>query len=407
VLFECLTGTSPFRNESELGVLFAHLEEPAPRASDRRAELPATVDEAIARGLAKVPGERFESCQELIAHARSAFALAPRRRSRRRALAGLAAAIGVVCAAVAVLLTHDSGPAQRSATIRRIDPGSGRVSATFPVSQHPGRIAVGGGQLWTVDLREGTLWRLDTARGDLVRIPSVGNPRDVAILGGTAYVADDSFATFSGNVTRYDAATGQREGGLALLACSIAAGDGVVWAAGCPAIQRLSTGGATVRVVAHGLIPLPARRSAGNDRTLLADMAVGAGALWVLGDATDPRVWKVDRVTGRILATTRMPFAPRSLAAGIGGVWVTGGIADRVAHLDARDGRILGILHVGRGASGITTGGGRVWVVSALAGELAEIDPRSARVVRTLRIGGLPREVAYADHALWVTGDGR
>ena len=89
----------------------------------------------------------------------------------------------------------------------------------------------------------------------------------------------------------------------------------------------------TRAIIAHTPIPLPRRRSAGHDRTLLQDMAVGEGALWVLGDATDPRVWKVDRVDGRILVTTRLPFAPRSIAVGAGGVWVTGGIADAVAGL--------------------------------------------------------------------------
>ena len=408
MLFECLTGTPPFRGDSELGVLFAHLEEPPPRVTDRRVELPAALDDAIARGLAKAAGDRFETCQALVAATAHAFATAPRRRSRRIALAAAAAALAAAgVLATALLLGGGSGAAGASGTIRRIDPGSGHVVATFPVSPHPGQIAVGDHQLWTVDLREGALWRLDTARGDLVRIPSVGNPRDVAILGGSAYVADDSFATYSGNVTRYDAATGQREGGLALLACAIAAGEGVVWAAGCPDVQRLSTGDTALRIVAKGAIPLPTRRSAGHDRTLLQDVAVGERAVWALGDATDPRVWKIDRTSGRILATTRLPFAPRSLAAGAGGVWVTGGIADVVARLDPESGRILAIVHLGRGASGVTTGGDRVWVVSALAGELAEIDPRTAHVVRTLQIGGLPREVAYADHTLWVTGDAR
>ena len=41
VLYEALTGRAPFERESELAVLFAHLHEQAPRASDVRPELPA------------------------------------------------------------------------------------------------------------------------------------------------------------------------------------------------------------------------------------------------------------------------------------------------------------------------------------------------------------------------------
>jgi serine/threonine-protein kinase len=407
VLFECLSGSLPFRDESELAVLFAHLEQPPPRLSDRRAELPSAVDSVIGRGLAKAPGDRFETCRELIAQTQAALAPAAKRRRVRAAViaAIAAAALGVV--GLPLVFTGGSDPRPRTGYLERIDPASGDVNATYPLSEHPGRIAASGGRVWTVDLREGALWRLDAARGDLLRLPSVGNPRDVAILGGDAYVADDSFATFSGNVTRYDAATGQRKGGLALLACAIAAGDRVVWAAGCPNIERLDFSGTGVRVVARQEIPLPRARSAGHDRTLLQDMAIGEGALWVLGDATDPRVWKIERATGRILATTALPFAPRSIAAGAGGVWISGGIADVVARLDPRDGRLLTLIHVGRGASGVTTGAGRVWVATALDGAVSEIDAVTSRVVRTIHVGGLPRELAYAEHALWVAGDAR
>jgi hypothetical protein len=405
VLFECLTGTSPFRADSELAVLFSHLETPQPRASDRRIDLPPQLDEVLARGLAKDPGERYESCEALVADARMALAPARIHGARRRAIAALAGGVALLIAVALILLTRGGASEPPVGYLKRVDLATGAVSATYRVSQHPGRVAADGRTIWTVDLRGGSLWRLDSARGDLVQLPSVGNPRDVALLGGDAYVADDSFATASGNVTRYDAETGQRKGGVALLACSIAAGDGVVWAAGCPDIDRLGTGAATVRVIAHTPIPLPLRRSAGHDRTLLQDMAVGEGALWVLGDATDPRVWKVDRRSGRILATTHLPFAPRSIAVGAGGVWVTGGIADAVARLDPQSGHMLAAIHVGRGASGIAVGAGSVWVAEAFEGAVAEIDASTSRVVRTIRVGGLPRELAYADHSLWVTGN--
>ena len=60
----------------------------------------------------------------------------------------------------------------------------------------------------------------------------------------------------------------------------------------------------------------------------MRDMAIGEGALWVVGDVADRRVFKVDLRTGRILHATQLPFAPRSIAVGEGGVWVTGSIDD-------------------------------------------------------------------------------
>ena len=40
LLYECLTGETPFVRDSRLAVAWAHLEEEPPRASDRRPELP-------------------------------------------------------------------------------------------------------------------------------------------------------------------------------------------------------------------------------------------------------------------------------------------------------------------------------------------------------------------------------
>ena len=72
VLYECLVGQPPFRRDSELAVVFAHLETepPAPRA--RRPELPAALDAVLARALNKEPEERYSSCREL---ARAALAV--------------------------------------------------------------------------------------------------------------------------------------------------------------------------------------------------------------------------------------------------------------------------------------------------------------------------------------------
>jgi serine/threonine protein kinase len=64
VLFECLTGSVPFELPNDAAVLYAHLARPAPLATERRPELPAEVDDVIARGMAKDPSERFPSALE-------------------------------------------------------------------------------------------------------------------------------------------------------------------------------------------------------------------------------------------------------------------------------------------------------------------------------------------------------
>ena len=53
VLYECLVGQPPFRRDSDLAVVFAHLETESPAPSAGRPELPAALDAVIARALAK------------------------------------------------------------------------------------------------------------------------------------------------------------------------------------------------------------------------------------------------------------------------------------------------------------------------------------------------------------------
>jgi serine/threonine-protein kinase len=61
VVVYSLTGERPFDRESDIAVLQAHLSDPPPRVSDERPDLPAEVDEILARAMAKNPGERYPS----------------------------------------------------------------------------------------------------------------------------------------------------------------------------------------------------------------------------------------------------------------------------------------------------------------------------------------------------------
>jgi len=101
VLYECLTGAKPFERESELAIVFAHLNDPPPRATERRPELPDAFDGVFAKALAKSPDDRFDSCRDLVEASRAASHGKPMRRSHRRRLLALAAAVVVVGAIAA------------------------------------------------------------------------------------------------------------------------------------------------------------------------------------------------------------------------------------------------------------------------------------------------------------------
>jgi hypothetical protein len=120
VLFQCLTGERPFERESELAVVFAHLNEPAPRVTELDPSLPAALDSVFATALAKRPDARYASCGELVDAARDALS----GRSRggksgwtRRTLAGVVAA--VAAAGALLVVAHADAPARERASAGR------------------------------------------------------------------------------------------------------------------------------------------------------------------------------------------------------------------------------------------------------------------------------------------------
>ncbi len=72
VLYECLTGEPPFAMDTMPRLIVAHMSAPPPRPSSARPEVPAQVDEVIATGMAKDPGQRYATTIELADAARDA-----------------------------------------------------------------------------------------------------------------------------------------------------------------------------------------------------------------------------------------------------------------------------------------------------------------------------------------------
>jgi len=129
VLYECLTGLRPFERDSELSVVFAHLNEPPPRATDADSGLPAAFDDVFATALAKSPADRYSSCPELARAASAALQgrVLTRRRSRRRLTLAAGVAVVAATAAATVLLVSGHGNARLPATITPIGIGAARL----------------------------------------------------------------------------------------------------------------------------------------------------------------------------------------------------------------------------------------------------------------------------------------
>ncbi|MFJ4983314.1 PQQ-binding-like beta-propeller repeat protein [Streptomyces sp. NPDC088732] len=247
VLHELLTGSSPFGDLSTSALMFAHVHREPEAPSARRPEVPAVLDELIARLLAKKPDDRPASAVEV--------------RDILRAMTPSGAAAS----------TAEPGkePA-RTAPLTEADPGAGAVSSDtdHPPDRPPGRRArrlvtacaallltagagvgvaawVGGGdhgrgdrhdpvgagkkpqvkQVWAVSLGEkvsarpvvaggtvyaggedGTVYALDAATGRTKWSYGAGSWKDAspAVDGGTVYVGGKD-----GSLYALDAATGR------------------------------------------------------------------------------------------------------------------------------------------------------------------------------------------------------
>src|SRR5207249_4184558 len=139
VLYELLTGEVPFPGDNFVAVAMRHINEPPPSVRERRPDVSPRLDAAIRRAMAKDPGDRFRSMDELAAELQGCLAeldgarasptdqtivvSPPSRRDRRRLrrsgvdrpsiwplillLAGLAVLAGIFAA---VFAFTDSGP---------------------------------------------------------------------------------------------------------------------------------------------------------------------------------------------------------------------------------------------------------------------------------------------------------
>ncbi len=165
VLFECLAGEPPFGRKRMLATLWSHVNEAAPRLTERRPELPSAVDDVLSRALAKEPQVRYGTGVEFVSAARSALGLERPRAGGRRALGfALTAVAAAVAAAVALVLTTVDG--ERPAAVK------GGVISTFAGTGEPG-VSGDGGPATEAQLDEP--WDIAVSTGGTVHIAQAGS----------------------------------------------------------------------------------------------------------------------------------------------------------------------------------------------------------------------------------------
>jgi tRNA A-37 threonylcarbamoyl transferase component Bud32 len=392
LLYECLVGDVPFRRASDVAVIYAHLEEPVPKPSERAPTLPAAVDEVIERGTAKLPDERWRTCAALVEAARAAFGdgtakVSVRWRSRRRGIAAALTGVAAAAAALAALTLGGGGTAfAQTDSLVRIDVRGEKPAGGVAVGERPTAVTVCGGSVW-VTTRSGTVFQIEPNSLTPHEVRVRGTPSDVANVGDLAAVVSGQ----PEQVTMIDAQFGQISGvvevpGASASATAVAFGRDV-WVAN-PSGRRLDLLGPPYTAVT-GSVALP-----GSPRLV----AAGEGAVWAIGGRT---LWRVDPRAPRLVASIRLSFAPRAIDAGRGGVWLAHASGDAVVRIDPAGGRPRRIK-VGDAPTAIAVGADAVWVASRADGTVSRIDPRRNAVDKTIRVGAELIDLVAGLGAVWV-----
>jgi DNA-binding beta-propeller fold protein YncE len=270
--------------------------------------------------------------------------------------------------------------AWRDRQVVRIDPGSGRVAARFPVAgRGPVGLAVDAATVWVVRPDADEVVRLDLRTGGVVAriplgpLPFEAAPGDrrflpslVAVGAGAGWVA-----TGRGAVARVDA-VGNRVVAVIRLPyrdpAGIAVAGRMVWVAqGGHGLARIDA--ATNRLLGAVRLRLRADRIASDGATL-----------WVGGRSTDPgfevagAVARVDAATGRVREVVPSGL-PTGLAAGVGGVWISerdgaGGALECIGPWPIPS-VVNGLPAMGE----LAVGGGAVWATDRGGSLVYRLDP--------------------------------
>ena len=372
LLYECLTGETPFAHGSRLAVAWAHLEEEPPSARARRPELPEAIDAVIRKAMAKEPQDRYSTCSALISEAEEALGLRRPPVLRRRQLGIIAAVATLLILAAALgaaVVIRNIGGARVFApaaadTLVRIDPATYKVTAVVDVGPRPSAIAVGGHSVWVYNDAGPSVSEIDAATAAVRHTTRVdAAPSHPDVFTGPALAADTAGAWLVGVSGR-----------------------------GRSHLTRVFSGPRGKREY----------RLAGEPRAI----AVSYGAVWVVvHGAHDNHLLRIDPVSGRVSKRTRFRTSSPidGLVAGLGSVWVTASSTATLYRINPHSGRVTGRAELGERAARPLVVRGLIWVgLSDRGGDTAVVDPRAVQVVRDLGCCPLGRGYSTAGYgSIW------
>jgi len=369
VLYECLTGEPPFRRDTEVATLYAHLEDPPPKPSVNRPELGDGLDRMIATAMAKQPSDRYSIAGEFARAARNALGSASRetlvRPGARRRILPAVGGLLLVLTAIALFVATRGGPTPERATHATAGPPLDSVVRLDPTT---GKVA-------------------QTVSGLVVAV------RDQSAVG---FAAGEGGVWLGNrpNVEHIDPVTGTLRASIDVPSffLNLAIGFRTVWVAGGAPnyLGRINPATDTL------LRPVRVGASHGISKALL--VAVSEGAVWV---ASGNQVLQVDPISNQVVRRINTGSAD-GIAADDRRVWVIDQLAGRLTEIDAASGTIVRSIDVPGRQDAITVGGGSVWLLDRVVGTVLQVDAETLATGDSVRVGSDETDITFGAGAVWL-----
>jgi streptogramin lyase len=301
---------------------------------------------------------------------------------------------------------HVGGPRSRAehGSVVRIEPSTGRILAVVPVREDPLLMEVASGHVWTLNLGDGSRTRIDPATNRAITV-------DTGVAVGMTSDGDDMWFAIDGNrLQLVDGATGRERRSFVLAdrplfelrdAGFLAVADGDLWIT-IPDLRHAEAGQALWRIDRESGSVRMKMRIGPNPTSPLAD------GRWIWMIQMTPASGWLTRVDARIGRTIDVPVGslPWGLARGEGSLWVGDVGEENIRRIDRRTGKPIASIPLDQDPRGIGYADGVVWVSTETG--VVSIDAATNEVIRTIDlITAVPDEgpiaVVYADGSIWVS----